>query len=68
MFRRNSKGISLRQRLLLLTMFTSGLGVLAGCLGFLIYDMHLAKKQKEEELRSTADLIGMNSTAALAFE
>ena len=58
---------SLRQRLLLLTMVTSGMGVLLGCLGFLAYDMHVAREQKVEELRSTADLIGMNSTAALEF-
>jgi two-component system sensor histidine kinase/response regulator len=58
---------SLRQRLLLLTMVTSGVGVLLGCIGFLAYDMHVAREQKVEELRSTADLIGMNSTAALEF-
>jgi PAS domain S-box-containing protein len=54
--------------LLVLTLLTSGFGVLAGCLGFLAYDMHLARVQKQEELRSTADLIGMNSTAALTFD
>jgi two-component system sensor histidine kinase/response regulator len=59
--------LSLRQRLLLLTMVTSGIGVLLGCIGFLAYDMHVAGQQKLEELRSTGDLIGMNSTAALEF-
>ena len=58
---------SLRQRLLLLTMVTSGMGVLLGCIGFLAYDMHAAREQKVEELRSTGNLIGMNSTAALEF-
>jgi two-component system sensor histidine kinase/response regulator len=60
--------ISLRQRLLLLTMLTSGIGVLLGCLGFLAYDMHVAREHKEEDLHSAADLIGTNSTAALAFD
>src|SRR2546427_12613667 len=60
--------LSLRQRLLLLTMLTSGIGVLLGCLGFLAYDMHVAKEHKEEDLRSVADLVGTNSTAALAFD
>ena len=60
--------LSLRQRLLLLTTSTSGLGVLLGCLGFFGYDMHVARQQKVAELRSSADLIGMNSTAALAFD
>lgn len=59
---------SLRQRLLLLTMLTSGIGVLLGCLGFLAYDMHVAREQKEEDLRSMADLIGTSSAAALAFD
>src|SRR5260370_35266488 len=60
--------LSLRQRLLLLTMFTSGIGVLIGCLGFLAYDVHVAREHKEEDLRSAANLIGTNSTAALAFD
>jgi two-component system sensor histidine kinase/response regulator len=59
--------LSLRQRLLFLTMVTSGVGVLLGCIGFLAYDMHVARQQKVEELRSTGDLVGMNSTAALEF-
>jgi PAS domain S-box-containing protein len=58
---------SLRQRLLLLTTVTSGTGVLLGCIGFLAYDMHVARQQRVEELRSTGDLIGMNSTAVLEF-
>ena len=60
--------LSLRQRLLLLTLLTSGIGLLFGSLGFLFYDMHLAREQKVEDLRSVADLIGTNSTAALAFD
>src|SRR5271168_3915010 len=59
--------LSVRQRLLFLTMVTSGIGVLLGCIGFLTYDMHVARQQKMEELRSTGELIGMNSTAALEF-
>ena len=58
---------SLYQRLLLLTIGTSGIGVLLGCFGFLAYDMHVARQEKMEELRSTGDLVGMNSTAALEF-
>jgi hypothetical protein len=60
--------LSLRQRLLLLTMVTSGIGVVLGCLGFLAYDMHMARQQKAEDLRSTADILAMNSTAALEFD
>src|SRR5260370_7740689 len=62
-----TREFSLRQRLLLLTVLTSGIGVLLGCTGFLAYDMHVARQEKLEELRSTGELIGMNSTAALDF-
>src|SRR4029077_14162291 len=58
---------SMRQRLLLLTIVTSGIGVLLGCIGFLAYDMHVARQEKLEILRSTGELVGMNSTAALEF-
>ena len=58
---------SLHQRLLLLTMVTSGIGVLLGCVGFLAYDMHVARQEKMQHLRSTGDLVGMNSTVALEF-
>ncbi len=58
---------SLHQRLLLLTVVTSGAGVLLGCVGFLAYDMHVARQEKMQELRSAGDLLGMNSTAALEF-
>lgn len=64
----DSRELSLRQRLLLLTMVTSGIGILLGCMGFLMYDMHTARNHKEEEIRSTADVIATNTTAALAFD
>jgi PAS domain S-box-containing protein len=60
--------LSLRQRLLLLTMVTSGIGVLLGCVGFLAYDMRVARELKEKELDSTAGLVGSNATAALEFD
>src|SRR5256714_11589859 len=49
-------------------MLTSGIGLVRGCLGFLVFDMHSAREQKVEDLRSAADLIGTNPTAALAFD
>jgi PAS domain S-box-containing protein len=59
--------LSLRQRLLLLTMVTSGIGMLFGCFGFQLYDSREARQQKVEELQSIADLISTNSTAAIVF-
>ena len=63
----HNREASLRQRLQVLTMVTSGIGVLLGCIGFLAYDMHVARQEKIEGLRSTGELVGMNSTAALEF-
>jgi len=60
--------LSLRQHLLLLTMLTSGVGLVIGCSAFLAYDMHAARLQKVEELNSTADLIKTNTAAALTFD
>jgi two-component system, sensor histidine kinase and response regulator len=59
---------SLRNRLFLFSLLTSGIGMAVGCGAFLAYDMHSARERKVVELRSTADLIGTNSTAALVFE
>ena len=63
-----AREFSLRQRLLLLTMVTSGVGVLLGCLGFLVFDLYAARELKENELDAAAGVIGTNSTAALAFD
>src|ERR1700730_12159599 len=60
--------LSIRQRLLLLTMLTSGIGVLLGCAGYLIYEVREDHRQKIEELRSLADFVGINAAAALAFD
>ena len=63
-----NSGISLRQRLLILTLLTSGIGLLLGCGAYLLFDLHDAKANEVEDLESTADLIGTNSAAALAFD
>jgi PAS domain S-box-containing protein len=60
--------LSLRHRLLLLTLFVGGIGDLVACTGFLAYDRHVARELKERELRSTASLIGTSMTAPLAFD
>ena len=60
--------LSIRQRLLLVTMLTSGVGVVNGCIGYLVYDYHEERQQKSEEIQSLAALVGTNATAALAFD
>ncbi|HXL21598.1 MAG TPA: PAS domain S-box protein [Candidatus Dormibacteraeota bacterium] len=67
--RRNPiRQLSLRQRLLLLTMLTSGIGLLLGCAVFFTFDTHEARNRKVEDLKSASDLVGTNSAAALAFD
>src|SRR5271154_4164474 len=61
-------GASLRQRLLLLTMLTSAIGMAFGYMVFFFYDLSAAKEHKAEDLQSHADLIGTNAAAALAFD
>jgi PAS domain S-box-containing protein len=63
-----NSGISLRQRLLILTLLTSGIGLLLGCGAYLVFVLHDAKKNEVEDLKSTADMIGTNVAAALAFD
>src|SRR3979490_3156094 len=60
--------LSIRRRLLLLTMLTSAIGVLPGCVGYLVYDYYQERRQKMEEIQSLAAIIGTNATAALAFD
>jgi two-component system sensor histidine kinase/response regulator len=59
---------SLRQSLLLLTMVTGGVGMFLGYGAFFLYDVHEARVRKVSDLRATAEMVGTNAAAALAFE
>lgn len=58
---------SLRERLLWLTLVTSGIGMALGYSAFFYYDVHSARDRKAEHLQQTADLVGTNATPVLAF-
>ncbi len=60
--------LTLRQKLVLLTMAISGTSLLAGYVSFFAYDYHLEKEKKAAELESIAELVGTNTTAALTFD
>lgn len=62
------RNMSLKRRLVQLTLVSSGIGLLVALSAFLFYNEHLMRGHKVEELRSAGDLIGTNSTAALVFE
>jgi len=59
--------LSLRHRLLFVTTLTCGIAIVVGCVAFLAYDMNVARNNKVEGLRSVAEIVGTNSTAAIAF-
>jgi hypothetical protein len=63
-----SRDISLRQRILVLTMLTTGFGLVLGSAGYLLYDIRTAKEEKLQQLELAAELIGTNSAASLAFD
>jgi two-component system, sensor histidine kinase and response regulator len=68
MAEKKKKEKPLRYLLLLMTMLTSGLGLLVGSAVFVVYDMREARQDIERELRANARTIGENAAAALAFE
>jgi signal transduction histidine kinase/CheY-like chemotaxis protein len=58
---------SLVRSLLLFSMFTSGMGLVLFCAGFLIFDLHAFREKKVNDLKSTADLLSSNANSALGF-
>ncbi len=69
MFQRlKGTNLSLRQRILLLTMITTGIGLVLGSAGYLIYDSKTARDQKLQQMELAADLVGTNASASLAFD
>ncbi len=58
----------LKYQLVLLTLVSSGMGLIVALGAFLLYQDRTIREHKLEEMESAADLIEVNSTAALAFE
>jgi len=62
------RNASLKTRLIVLTLASSAAGLTLAFALFVIYDDHLLRVHKVEELRSAADLIATSGTAALVFD
>ena len=62
------RNVPLKYRLLLLTLISSGIGLIVALAAFLTYQERTIREHKLEEMDSAADLIGSNSTAALIFD
>jgi signal transduction histidine kinase/ActR/RegA family two-component response regulator len=60
--------LSIKGKLMLITMLTSSLALLLASTGFLVYDVIAFRKLMTRDLITQAEVIGSNSTAALAFK
>ncbi len=63
----NIRNLSIKRKLMLITMLTSALALLLASAGFVAYDLLAFRSQMSEDLMTQAEVIGSNSTAALAF-
>src|SRR6266478_3496921 len=64
----NLKNLSIKRKLMLITMLTSGLAVVLSSAGFLIYDLISFRQSLSQDLMTQAEIIGYNSAAAMAFK
>lgn len=65
---RSFSNIPIRQKLTFISMVTSGAALLLASAGFLIYEQVAFKRSLLSDLASTAEMIGLNSAAALSFD
>jgi signal transduction histidine kinase/FixJ family two-component response regulator len=64
----NLKNLSIKRKLMLITMLTSGVAVVLSSAGFLIYDLISFRHSLSQDLMTQAEIIGYNSAAAMAFK
>ncbi len=64
----NLKNLSIKRKLILITMLTSGIAVVLSSAGFLIYDLISFRHSLSQDLMTQAEIIGYNSAAAMAFK
>jgi signal transduction histidine kinase/DNA-binding NarL/FixJ family response regulator len=64
----NLQNLSIRRKLILITMLTSSIALLFSSASFLIYDLISFRHLLTEDLTTQAEIIGYNSAAAMAFK
>jgi signal transduction histidine kinase/DNA-binding NarL/FixJ family response regulator len=64
----NLQNLSIRRKLLLITMLTSSMALLLSSASFLIYDLVSFRHLLTQDLTTQAEIIGYNSAAAMAFK
>jgi sensor histidine kinase regulating citrate/malate metabolism len=63
----NLRNLSIKRKLTLLTMFTSGIAVVLSSVCFLVYDLVTFRNLLSQDLMTEAEIVAYNSAAALAF-
>jgi diguanylate cyclase (GGDEF)-like protein len=61
-------GYSIRKKLMLVLLLTSGSALLMSAIGFVVSDWYLLQTSTVERLRAEAGIIGDNSVAAITFD
>jgi PAS domain S-box-containing protein len=64
---RTFRDIPIRQKLMLVTMMTTGVAVLLAAAGIIASDTYFFRRSLQRDLSTLSDIIGDTSTAALAF-
>ena len=59
--------LSIKGKLMLITMLTSSVALLVASAGFLVYDLVAFRDRMSQDLMTEARIIGANSAAGLAF-
>jgi signal transduction histidine kinase/ActR/RegA family two-component response regulator len=62
------QNLSIRRKLMLITMLTSTAALVLSSVSFLIYDLISFRRQLSQDLMTQAEIIGFNSGAAMAFK
>src|SRR5207302_4600375 len=64
----NLQNLSIKRKLMLITMLTSSAALVLSAVSFLIYDLISFRRQLSQDLMTQAEIIGLNSGAAMAFK
>ena len=61
------RNLSIKRKLMLITMSTSTVALLLASVGFVVFDLVAFRSQMSDDLMTQAEIVGANSMAALAF-
>ena len=64
----NLQNLSIKRKLMLITMLISSAALVLSSVSFLIYDLMSYRRQLSQDLMTQAEIIGFNSGAAMAFK